>query len=160
MYVRGFTALPSLVLSCLFDCLSKGHGVCSHVLDQHHVHAVVLAADLLQRDVPTREGICLLSTFGAAGRPPGSHPSVLQGWVYNVVPWLCAIPLAVGGGYVSDVLINKGVNPAAPFTNMSFYDTLKKKTFPLFSCRIQRNTCEEVNAGKLARSVCERLPFK
>lgn len=97
------------------------------MLDQHHVHAVVLAADLLQRDVPTREGICLLSTFGAAGRPPGSHPSVLQGWVYNVVPWLCAIPLAVGGGYVSDVLINKGVNPAAPFTNMSFYDTLKKK---------------------------------
>ncbi|XP_003963609.2 solute carrier family 17 member 9-like [Takifugu rubripes] len=31
-----------------------------------------------------------------------------KGWVYNTVPWLCAIPLAVGGGYVSDVLINKG----------------------------------------------------
>lgn len=30
-----------------------------------------------------------------------------------MVPWLCAIPLAVGGGYVSDVLINKGANPAA-----------------------------------------------
>ncbi|TNM86719.1 hypothetical protein fugu_006949 [Takifugu bimaculatus] len=31
-----------------------------------------------------------------------------KGWVYNTVPWLCAIPLAVGGGYVSDVLINRG----------------------------------------------------
>ncbi|XP_075898035.1 voltage-gated purine nucleotide uniporter SLC17A9-like [Nelusetta ayraudi] len=31
-----------------------------------------------------------------------------KGWVYNVIPWLSAIPLAVGGGYVSDFLINKG----------------------------------------------------
>uniref|UniRef100_H3D4M1 Voltage-gated purine nucleotide uniporter SLC17A9 n=1 Tax=Tetraodon nigroviridis TaxID=99883 RepID=H3D4M1_TETNG len=35
-----------------------------------------------------------------------------KGWVYNMVPWLCAIPLAVGGGYVSDVLINKGYSVA------------------------------------------------
>lgn len=53
--------------------------------------------------------------------------SVLQGWVYNVVPWLCAIPLAVGGGYVSDVLINKGVNPAAIDPNMNFFFTFFKK---------------------------------
>lgn len=93
------------------------------MLDKHHIHALVLAANLLQRDVPTREGTCLSSVCGAAGRPASSHSSVLQGWVYNVVPWLCAIPLAVSGGHVSDVLINKGVNPAAIFTNMSFYDT-------------------------------------
>lgn len=46
-------------------------------------------------------------------RPLRCPASVLQGSVYNVVPWLCAIPLAVGGGYVSDVLISKGANPAA-----------------------------------------------
>ena len=104
-------------------CLSQGHGVCSHVPDKHHLHAVVLAADLLQRDLPTREGTSMSSTRGAAGRLASSDASVLQGWVYNVVPWLCAIPLTVGGGYVSDLLINKGGNPAAIFNNMSFYDT-------------------------------------
>uniref|UniRef100_A0A3Q3JQ53 Major facilitator superfamily (MFS) profile domain-containing protein n=1 Tax=Monopterus albus TaxID=43700 RepID=A0A3Q3JQ53_MONAL len=31
------------------------------------------------------------------------------GWVYNVIPWLTAIPSALGGGYVSDFLINKGI---------------------------------------------------
>ncbi|XP_044067485.1 solute carrier family 17 member 9-like [Siniperca chuatsi] len=30
------------------------------------------------------------------------------GWVYNVIPWLAAIPSAFGGGYVSDFLINQG----------------------------------------------------
>ncbi|XP_059189681.1 voltage-gated purine nucleotide uniporter SLC17A9-like [Centropristis striata] len=30
------------------------------------------------------------------------------GWVYNTVPWLVAIPSALGGGYISDFLINKG----------------------------------------------------
>uniref|UniRef100_A0A3Q2G3T6 Voltage-gated purine nucleotide uniporter SLC17A9 n=1 Tax=Cyprinodon variegatus TaxID=28743 RepID=A0A3Q2G3T6_CYPVA len=29
-------------------------------------------------------------------------------WVYNVVPWLTAIPSALGGGFVSDFLITKG----------------------------------------------------
>lgn len=71
------------------------------------------------------------STRGAAGGPGRAHSSPLQGWVYNMVPWLCAIPLAVGGGYVSDVLINRGEKPAAIWTNMSFYDALK--TFSVFS---------------------------
>lgn len=31
--------------------------------------------------------------------------------MYNVIPWLAAIPLAVSGGYVSDFLINKGIKP-------------------------------------------------
>lgn len=56
----------------------------------------------------------------------------LQGWVYNVVPWLCAIPLAVGGGYVSDVLINKGAKPAAVLASVSFCDPLKAH----FRCRL------------------------
>lgn len=68
-----------------------------------------------------------------------------------MVPWLCAIPLAVGGGYVSDVLINKGEKPAGILTNMSFYDTLINIfcLFFLVFCRIQRHVCKEVNAGEL-----------
>ncbi|XP_070766815.1 voltage-gated purine nucleotide uniporter SLC17A9-like [Enoplosus armatus] len=31
-----------------------------------------------------------------------------KGWVYNVIPWLAAIPSALGGGYFSDFLINRG----------------------------------------------------
>lgn len=67
-----------------------------------------------------------------------------------MVPWLCAIPLAVGGGYVSDVLINKGANPAA--INVSVIFLFKDIHCFFFPCRIQRNICEEVNAGKLAES--------
>uniref|UniRef100_A0A3B4G6E3 Solute carrier family 17 member 9-like n=1 Tax=Pundamilia nyererei TaxID=303518 RepID=A0A3B4G6E3_9CICH len=35
------------------------------------------------------------------------------GWVYNVVPWLTAIPSALVGGYVSDFLINRGYGVAS-----------------------------------------------
>ncbi|XP_070825167.1 voltage-gated purine nucleotide uniporter SLC17A9-like [Chaetodon trifascialis] len=31
-----------------------------------------------------------------------------KGWVYNVIPWLAAIPSALGGGYFADFLINQG----------------------------------------------------
>ncbi|XP_038165110.1 solute carrier family 17 member 9-like isoform X1 [Cyprinodon tularosa] len=34
-------------------------------------------------------------------------------WVYNVVPWLTAIPSALGGGFVSDFLITKGYGVAS-----------------------------------------------
>ncbi|XP_021178765.2 solute carrier family 17 member 9 isoform X2 [Fundulus heteroclitus] len=33
-------------------------------------------------------------------------------WVYNVVPWLTAIPSALGGGFVSDFLITRGYGVA------------------------------------------------
>ncbi len=39
----------------------------------------------------------------------------LQGWVYNVIPWLAAIPSALGGGYVSDFFINQGIKQASSF---------------------------------------------
>lgn len=65
-----------------------------------------------------------------------------------MVPWLCAIPLAVGGGYVSDVLINRGVNPAAINVHVIFL--IKDIDSFFFPCRIQRNICEEADAGKLA----------
>lgn len=103
MCLPGFPGVPGLTLT-----LSQGHGVRSHVPDQHHVHAVVLAAHLLQRDVPGRQGTVRGPRRGPRDTSGPSHACFLQGWVYNMVPWLCAIPLAVGGGYVSDVLINKG----------------------------------------------------
>lgn len=31
-----------------------------------------------------------------------------KGWVYNVIPWLAAMPSALGGGYISETLINQG----------------------------------------------------
>uniref|UniRef100_A0A3Q0RUY4 Voltage-gated purine nucleotide uniporter SLC17A9 n=1 Tax=Amphilophus citrinellus TaxID=61819 RepID=A0A3Q0RUY4_AMPCI len=43
------------------------------------------------------------------------------GWVYNVVPWLTAIPSALGGGYVSDFLINRGYGVASVRKIMQFF---------------------------------------
>lgn len=49
------------------------------------------------------------------GQPPGPcrlsplrPPSSLQGWVFNVVPWLVAIPASLFSGFLSDHLINQG----------------------------------------------------
>ncbi|XP_003439157.1 solute carrier family 17 member 9-like isoform X1 [Oreochromis niloticus] len=42
------------------------------------------------------------------------------GWVYNVVPWLTAIPSALVGGYVSDFLINRGYGVASVRKIMQF----------------------------------------
>lgn len=53
--------------------------------------------------------------------------------MYNVVPWLCAIPLAVGGGYVSDVLINRGGNAASALSRTSFYGTKTDRFLCFFS---------------------------
>lgn len=36
------------------------------------------------------------------------HPPSLQGWVFNVVPWLVAIPASLFSGLLSDRLINQG----------------------------------------------------
>lgn len=43
------------------------------------------------------------------------------GWVYNVVPWLTAIPSALVGGYVSDFLINRGYGVASVRKIMQFF---------------------------------------
>uniref|UniRef100_UPI0037E7599C voltage-gated purine nucleotide uniporter SLC17A9-like n=1 Tax=Semicossyphus pulcher TaxID=241346 RepID=UPI0037E7599C len=43
-----------------------------------------------------------------------------KGWVYNVVPWLVAIPSALCGGYVSDFLINEGCGVVAVRKIMQF----------------------------------------
>ncbi|XP_023271328.1 solute carrier family 17 member 9-like [Seriola lalandi dorsalis] len=42
------------------------------------------------------------------------------GWVYNVIPWLAAIPSALVGGYVSDFLINHGYSIASVRKIMQF----------------------------------------
>ena len=42
----------------------------------------------------------------AASEDPA--PSSLQGWVFNVVPWLVAIPASLFSGLLSDRLINQG----------------------------------------------------
>ncbi|XP_042265542.1 solute carrier family 17 member 9-like [Thunnus maccoyii] len=44
-----------------------------------------------------------------------------MGWVYNVIPWLVAIPSALGGGYVSDFLIKKGYGVASVRKIMQFF---------------------------------------
>ncbi|XP_062283124.1 voltage-gated purine nucleotide uniporter SLC17A9-like [Scomber scombrus] len=43
------------------------------------------------------------------------------GWVYNVIPWLAAIPSALGGGFVSDFLISKGYSVASVRKIMQFF---------------------------------------
>lgn len=66
----------------------------------------------------SRDGQCLVwvglptcSLPGAAAAPATSEvvptPSV-QGWVFNVVPWLVAIPASVLSGFLSDHLISQG----------------------------------------------------
>ncbi|XP_051281363.1 solute carrier family 17 member 9 isoform X2 [Dicentrarchus labrax] len=44
-----------------------------------------------------------------------------KGWVYNVIPWLAAIPSALGGGYVSDFLINQGYGVVTVRKIMQFF---------------------------------------
>uniref|UniRef100_A0A3Q1G552 Voltage-gated purine nucleotide uniporter SLC17A9 n=1 Tax=Acanthochromis polyacanthus TaxID=80966 RepID=A0A3Q1G552_9TELE len=44
-----------------------------------------------------------------------------SGGVYNIIPWLIAIPSALGGGYVSDFLINQGYNVASVRKIMQFF---------------------------------------
>ena len=34
----------------------------------------------------------------------------LQGWVFNVVPWLLAIPTGFIAGYISDAMTAKGLS--------------------------------------------------
>lgn len=36
------------------------------------------------------------------------HCPSLQGWVFNVVPWLVAIPASLFSGFLSDHLISQG----------------------------------------------------
>ncbi len=38
----------------------------------------------------------------------GNKPVVLQGWVFNVVPWLVTIPSSVFGGWIADKLVSSG----------------------------------------------------
>nr|XP_046252934.1 solute carrier family 17 member 9-like isoform X2 [Scatophagus argus] len=49
-----------------------------------------------------------------------SYPQA-KGWVYNVIPWLTAIPSALSGGYVSDFLINEGYGVAFVRKLMQFF---------------------------------------
>lgn len=42
----------------------------------------------------------------------------LQAGVYNVVPWLTAIPSALSGGCVSDLLITRGLRRATPLLSL------------------------------------------
>ncbi|XP_037539751.1 solute carrier family 17 member 9-like [Nematolebias whitei] len=42
-------------------------------------------------------------------------------WVYNVLPWLTAIPSALGGGVVSDFLITKGYSVVSVRKIMQFF---------------------------------------
>ncbi|XP_041802054.1 solute carrier family 17 member 9-like [Chelmon rostratus] len=44
-----------------------------------------------------------------------------KGWVYNVIPWLAAIPSALGGGYVADFLINQGYGVLPVRKMMQFF---------------------------------------
>lgn len=40
--------------------------------------------------------------------PPLRLHLFLQGWVFNVVPWLLAIPASLFSGFISDRLISQG----------------------------------------------------
>nr|XP_020467516.1 solute carrier family 17 member 9-like [Monopterus albus] len=57
------------------------------------------------------------------------------GWVYNVIPWLTAIPSALGGGYVSDFLINKGYKVAFVRKIMQFFAMGVSSIFYMLLCR-------------------------
>lgn len=77
-----------------------------------------------------------------------------QGWVYNVVPWLTAIPSALGGGYVSDFLINRGIRKTVILLlwcvlwGQLEYVTLKVSFISCILCRICCGICEKDNAGE------------
>uniref|UniRef100_A0A667WQ39 Solute carrier family 17 member 9 n=1 Tax=Myripristis murdjan TaxID=586833 RepID=A0A667WQ39_9TELE len=62
-----------------------------------------------------------------------SFPHAL-GWVYNVIPWLVAIPSALGGGYVSDFLISQGYAVASVRKIMQFFAMGVSSMFLLLLC--------------------------
>lgn len=145
--------------------LSQGHGVRSHVHLQHVLHAAVMAADVLQGIVSSRnrnssttplkasDGSLLLINFSICW-------CVLQPWVYNVVPWLTAIPSGLGAGFVSDFLIAKGTK-AKCVVNPKGVSLLRKsnlQVFVFFFCRIQSCICEKNNASK-CRNYCNVFMF-
>ncbi|KAM3617655.1 uncharacterized protein V6R79_009324 [Siganus canaliculatus] len=43
-----------------------------------------------------------------------------KGWMYNIIPWLAAIPAAIGGGCISDFLIRRGCGVASVRKVMQF----------------------------------------
>ncbi|CAL8319454.1 unnamed protein product [Merluccius merluccius] len=57
------------------------------------------------------------------------------GWVYNVIPWLVAIPCSVIGGYLSEVLINKGYGTTSVRKIMQFLAMGMSSLFILILCR-------------------------
>ncbi|KAM4610305.1 voltage-gated purine nucleotide uniporter SLC17A9 isoform 2-T4 [Polymixia lowei] len=58
-----------------------------------------------------------------------------MGWVYNVIPWLVAIPSVLAGGYVSDFLINKGYGVASVRKIMQLVAMGVSSFFILLLCR-------------------------
>ncbi|XP_029011763.1 solute carrier family 17 member 9-like [Betta splendens] len=57
-----------------------------------------------------------------------------KGWVYNVIPWLVAIPSALGGGYISDFLINQGYSVSFVRKLMQFFAMGVSSTFLMLLC--------------------------
>ncbi|XP_028667556.1 solute carrier family 17 member 9-like isoform X2 [Erpetoichthys calabaricus] len=58
-----------------------------------------------------------------------------KGWVFNVVPWLVAIPSSLFGGYLSDHLISLGFDIAAVRKLMQFFAMGVSSFFTLLLCR-------------------------
>lgn len=57
-----------------------------------------------------------------------------KGWVFNVVPWLVAIPSSVLGGYLSDHLISLGFETAVVRKLMQFFAMGASSVFTLLLC--------------------------
>lgn len=149
----------------------KVHDICTPVLRRNIFHPAVLAAHLLQGVLSTFQGSPLPKQPGRRWTPLACVLPIkqqdwieswicqwptclfLQGWVYNVVPWLSAIPLAVGGGYVSDFLVNKGTEQQFAFglgvnTSGSTRQTEKLTSLPpcvqVTMCRWWGSSCRYV----------------
>ncbi|XP_061615426.1 solute carrier family 17 member 9b isoform X3 [Phyllopteryx taeniolatus] len=57
-----------------------------------------------------------------------------KGWVFNVIPWLVAIPSSLFSGYLSDHLISKGFDTTSVRKLMQFFSMGISSVFTLLLC--------------------------
>uniref|UniRef100_A0A3P8U228 Voltage-gated purine nucleotide uniporter SLC17A9 n=1 Tax=Amphiprion percula TaxID=161767 RepID=A0A3P8U228_AMPPE len=111
-YSTGF--LAGLWALIVWQCFLKGYLSRTHWLSlfkKPPVWAMVI----------THMCMCSTSYTILSWSPTYFKESFPHEGVYNIIPWLIAIPSALGGGYVSDFLINQGYDVTSVRKIMQFF---------------------------------------
>uniref|UniRef100_A0A3Q3M3S3 Voltage-gated purine nucleotide uniporter SLC17A9 n=1 Tax=Labrus bergylta TaxID=56723 RepID=A0A3Q3M3S3_9LABR len=128
-YVSGL--LSVLWAYCMWKYLLKGEGKRgSYSVDSIHSYRCLLAVIVTH--------LCTASTFFTllSWLPTffkDTFPEA-KGWVFNVIPWLIAIPSSLFSGCLSDHLISQGYDTASVRKLMQFFSMGVSSIFTLLLC--------------------------